>query len=219
MKVAPRFLLLICLLILVANVFSQKVFILKGLGEINLTAVDVIHFRDSFQYWDWETEKRLQPVDDCTYILSTQADCVGIFFDTKYGGNDLPQKRPTEYPQFFINHIQCYPSDTIIISGLTFSQYYNTRPKQTVYIEYSDSMKVVKKIVKTIRKKLSQRLTKTLPYPPIKVNGMSMKHCLRLIKTKPINISIAHGINPRFTYTIYQDGCAFRFILDLLKAH
>ena len=131
MSVATRFLLTTLLFSSIANAFSQKILIIKspikGLDKTTLTAVDVSRFKDSSQYWDWQLEKELQPGLDGNYTISTSANCIRLSRGPNYGAKYEPQKPQTDYSTLFINNIHSYPSDTIVIAGLSFSSYYSRK--------------------------------------------------------------------------------------------
>ena len=218
MIATARFLFFIFSLVFVTNAFSQKVLIIKspikGLDKSVLTTVDISKFKDSFQFWDWQTERGLTRQADGSYIISTYADCIRLSRGEDYAKGHL-ETPPTEYSTFFINHIRSYHSDTIVISGLAFSSYNSRKLIRSDYIEYSDSMEAIKRKNIVSAKTVPRTLTKTLPYPKIMANGKNMRRCLKLIRTKPISYSHAHGNNPTFYIHRYYDACDFWFVLDL----
>jgi hypothetical protein len=141
-------------------------------------------------------------------LLLYSYDLIGLF------ETDLNRKDSTT-ACFLFRHIQSFPSDTIVISGLAFQPYSGKRVSKITYSwkEDGDSLYRTKPI--RVKRSASRPFIKTLPYPHLKINDADFSQRIELLSPKGIEPAFFCNPEKRFSYYYEYEDLLFQFIVDL----
>jgi hypothetical protein len=210
MKAIIKYILPAVFSLCMSQCFSQKVLVLRNTrteskdGNVYLLrgpfdSAEVYHRNINNEF--------VIPIDhDSVHIYGIDESAFNMYNDTK---------RINKPPDYFIDHIQSFRSDKIILSGLSFEDYFyqRTLTADSSGTKAEDTISYTKPIY--ISPEEHKAFPESLPYPEIKINGVKAGNRLTLIRNvgTATTMTFINGATSKYTY----EQLNFTFNLDLGK--
>ena len=153
---------------------------------------------------------------DSIYIVKVYEDSLAIFsynpMDITIGADKKHNNSKT--PSYLFKHLLSYPHDTIVVSGLAFTAYHDSRISKMTYSwrESGDSINKTKPVA--IGRSHHRSLVKTLSSPHLKIGSIDMRKYLLLKRTIGMH-STWYCSPPKYAYYCEYEDISFTFTVDL----
>lgn len=150
------------------------------------------------------------------YVINVEDDSLLLYsYDPRGIFGDDRNHKDSMTACFLFRHIQSFPGDTIVISGLAFDPYRGKRVCKITYSwkESADSMYRTKPI--HIKPSARKSFIKTLSYPRLKINGLDFSQRIELVRQTAIGNAFLCNSEKHFSYYYEYEDLLLRFVVDL----